>query len=471
MTRLKDPDAAAFMTDALARLDPAVIVCTTAFAAGGNPGEPTPLDGPDVPVLQVIVASTKRAAWCESPRGLGAADLAMNVVLPELDGRILAGAISFKNPLPPDAGLAFTALINQPEPDRIAMVAERVAALVRLRANTAGRAADRDPDAGLSGRARAYRLRGRPRRAAKRGRAARRSGRLRLRGRAAPPTARALLDALSGPLADAALPLADYARLLAQLPAEIAARINAAWGEPAADPDVRDGAFRFRAQSFGNITVALPPDRGRASDRRANYHDPALPPRHALIAFGLWLQHAHRVDAIVHMGAHGTLEWLPGKAVALSASCFPQAVVGALPVFYPFIVSNPGEAAQAKRRIAGVTIGHLPPPLVDGELSGAARDLERLVDEYAQADGLDQRRRQRLAALIVETAQRNGLAGEAGIDRATGPDEALKRIDAWLCDLKDLSIKDGLHVFGRSEIRGAKSGGHCASLPPPEGGG
>ena len=71
-----------------------------------------------------------------------------------------------------------------------------------------------------------------------------------------------------------------------------------------------------------------------------------------------------KVDALVHMGAHGTLEWLPGKAVALTASCFPEAVIGALPVIYPFIVSNPGEAAQAKRRIAAVTIGHLPPPLV-----------------------------------------------------------------------------------------------------------
>src|SRR5450631_2228466 len=133
VTRLKDPDAAAFMIDALARLDPAAIICTTAFAAGGNPGEPTPLDGPDVPVLQTIIASTKRAAWCDSPRGLGASDLAMNIVLPELDGRILAGAISFKHPLPADAGLAFTALVNQPEPDRIAMVADRVAALARLR--------------------------------------------------------------------------------------------------------------------------------------------------------------------------------------------------------------------------------------------------------------------------------------------------------------------------------------------------
>ena len=110
----------------------------------------------------------------------------------------------------------------------------------------------------------------------------------------------------------------------------------------------------------------LPPDRGRASQRRADYHDPLLPPRHALVAFGLWLQHVAKVDALVHMGAHGTLEWLPGKAVALTAECFPEIVTGALPVIYPFIVSNPGEAAQAKRRIAGVTIGHLPPPLIAG---------------------------------------------------------------------------------------------------------
>ena len=200
-----------------------------------------------------------------------------------------------------------------------------------------------------------------------------------------------------------------------------------AWGEPADDPDVRDGAFRFRARRFGNITVALPPDRGRAGERRADYHDATLPPRHALLAFGLWLRHVAKADALVHMGAHGTLEWLPGKAVALTAACFPEAMVGPLPVFYPFIVSNPGEAAQAKRRIAAVTIGHLPPPLVAAGLSGEARDLERLVDEYAQADGLDRRRRERLAGLIVETARRSGLAREAGVDGDADADEVLRR--------------------------------------------
>ena len=234
------------------------------------------------------------------------------------------------------------------------------------------------------------------------------------------------------------------------MPSAAVARLREAWGEPADDPDVRDGAFRFRAKKFGNLLVALPPDRGRAAERRADYHDPRLPPRHALVAFGLWLQHVAKVDALVHMGAHGTLEWLPGKAVALTAECFPEIVTGPLPVIYPFIVSNPGEAAQAKRRIAAVTIGHLPPPLVAGGLSGDARELERLVDEYAQADGLDRRRRERLATLIVETAQRSGLAREAGVGTAFAPDEALRRIDAWLCDLKDLAIKDGLHIYGRA---------------------
>ena len=230
---------------------------------------------------------------------------------------------------------------------------------------------------------------------------------------------------------------------------------------------MHDGAFHFRARRFGNVLVALPPDRGRSSQRRADYHDPQLPPRHALVAFGLWLQHVAKADAVVHLGAHGTLEWLPGKAIALTADCFPEIVTGAVPIFYPFIVSNPGEAAQAKRRIAAVTIGHLPPPLVAGGPSGEAHELELLLDEYAQADGLDRRRRERLATLIVETAQRTGLAREAGLGTAVDPDEALRRIDAWLCDLKDLAIKDGLHIYGRApSITTIRLGGQA---PRPNG--
>ena len=447
---LKDQEAAAFLQQTFARLDPALIVAMTAFAATGDSNQPSPLDAPGVPVLQVISATTRRAAWQESPRGLGAADLAMHVVLPELDGRILAGAVAFKDMLDPQPELAFTALASRPEADRIAMVADRVAALVRLQALPRGErsVAVLMPDyPGAPGRAgyavgldvpasviamlqdlseAGYDVSG------------------------VPPTSRALLDSLSGGAHTARLALAEYERLLAQVPSAAAARLRAAWGDAADDPDFRDGGFHFRANRFGKLLVALPPDRGRAAARRADYHDARLPPRHALLAFGLWLQHVVKADALLHMGAHGTLEWLPGKAIALTAECFPEILTGALPVIYPFIVSNPGEAAQAKRRIAAVTIGHLPPPLVAAGLTGDARDLERLIDEYAQADGLDARRRQRLARLIVETAQRTGLAREAGIDAALTPDDALRRIDAWLCDLKDFAIKDGQHIYGRA---------------------
>jgi len=450
VSSLKEREAVEFLRRAFAELGPAIIVTMSAFAAGGNIGEPTPLDEAGVPVLQVVSATTMRAAWCDGVRGLGAADVAMHVVLPELDGRILAGAIAFKDPLAPHEGLAFTALASRPEADRVGMVADRIAALVRLRAVPRGerQLAVMMPDyPGAPGRtgyavgldvpasviallddlaAAGYSVSG------------------------APPSPRHLLEVLAAGCEEATLSVEHYKTLLERVPDAAVARLGEAWGEPADDPDIRDGRFRFRAQMFGKVFVALPPDRGRTAERRADYHDPLRPPRHALVAFGLWLQHVAKVDALVHMGAHGTLEWLPGKAVALTAECFPEIVTGALPVIYPFIVSNPGEAAQAKRRLAGVTIGHLPPPLVDGGLSGDARELERLIDEYAQADGLDRRRRERLAALIVETAQRTGLAREAGIADTAALDDALRCIDAWLCDLKDLAIKDGLHVYGRA---------------------
>ena len=449
VTSLKDRDATPFLRGALRQLGPAAIVTMTGFAASGA-SETTALDGFDAPLFQIVSATTRRTAWRDSLRGLGAADLAMHVVLPELDGRVLTGVVAFKDALARSEELAFTAVASRVEPDRMAIAANRVGAWVRLarlpRRNRrvailmpdypgakdrAGYAVGLDVPASVLAAIRDLREAG-------------------YRADGAPDTSRALLDGLACRADEAILPLEHYARLLQRVPPAAAEKLRQAWGEPVDDPDLHDGAFRFRAQKFGNVLVALPPDRGRGSDRRADYHDPHLPPRHALVAFGLWLQHVAGVDAIIHMGAHGTLEWLPGKAVALTAACFPEIVTGALPVIYPFIVSNPGEAAQAKRRIAGVTIGHLPPPLTAGGPTGDAHALELLLDEYAQADGLDRRRRERLAALIIETAGRTGLAHDAGVDATAPADEALKRIDAWLCDLKDFAIKDGQHIFGRA---------------------
>jgi cobaltochelatase CobN len=405
----------------------------TAFAAGEGL-----FDRLGVPVLQAVPATTRREAWEGGARGLAPADLAMHVVLPELDGRVLAGAVSFKDEGARDERFGLGLQVNRPEPGRVAQVARRVAALVRLAATPPAerRLALLIPDypaaAGRAGYAVGLDV---PASVLAMLADLRDAG---YRVEEVPATARELMRLLERECDG--LALADYRGA----PEAVAA----AWGGPEAD--AAGGMFRFRAARFGNVVVALAPDRGRSADRRAEYHDPALPPRHALVAFGQWLREALGCHALVHVGAHGTLEWLPGKTVALSEACFPEVVAGALPVVYPFIVSNPGEAAQAKRRIAAVTLGHLTPPLAGAGLSEAERELERLVDEYAQADGLDRRRRDRLARLVVETARESGLAGEAGVGAADDPEAALVRIDAWLCDLKDFAIKDGLHVYGRA---------------------
>jgi len=428
---LKDQDAVTFVEQAITDFGAAAIIATTAFASGTDDSGETIFDRTGVPVFQVVVATTRREGWEEGKRGLNPADLAMHVVLPELDGRILAGAISFK------AGANSANLVNRPEPDRVDQVADRIAAFLALKQTSraerkivilmpdypsapgrTGYAVGLDVPQSVIGMLRQLSVAG-------------------YSVSDIPTTPRELLDLLDRK--SGTLPLLDYA------PVQGA---EAAWGPPEQDDDLQDGCYRFRGGQFGNITVALAPDRGRNADRRADYHSPELPPRHALTAFGQWMRKTLRAHAIVHVGAHGTLEWLPGKTVALSKDCFPELLTGGLPVIYPFIVSNPGEAAVAKRRISAVTVGHLPPVLTGAGLSDEQKKLELLVDEYAQADGLDRRRRDRLARLIVETARETGLASDAGVSRDDDPDTALTRIDAFLCDLKDFAIKDGQHVFG-----------------------
>ncbi|GAA2816716.1 cobaltochelatase CobN subunit [Aminobacter aminovorans] len=454
VSSLKDKASLAFVEAALDQLAPTAIITATAFAAGAEPGTETLFDRAGVPVFQVIVATTRREAWEGSPRGLAPADLAMHVVMPELDGRILAGAISFKAESEVDPALGFRAFANRPEPDRVEQVSRRIAAHLSLRQTPPEKRKlailipDYPSAPGRTGYAVGLDV---PSSVLAMLHDLKEAG---YTVESIPQSPRALLALIE---ADGqGLALEDYLTLAEELPEEARKAVEAAWGYPEAE--AKGGSARstlphfvFRAATFGNITVALAPDRGRSADRRADYHDPTLPPRHALLAFGLWLQKSLGIHAIVHVGAHGTLEWLPGKAVALSRNCFPEIVTGSLPVVYPFIVSNPGEAAQAKRRIAAITLGHLPPPLAAAGLDEHQRKLERLVDEYAQADGLDRRRRDRLAKLIVETASQTGLAAEAGVAGTDAPDEALRRIDAWLCDLKDFAIKDGLHVYGRAE--------------------
>ncbi|MFN3644439.1 MAG: cobaltochelatase subunit CobN, partial [Gemmobacter sp.] len=423
----------------------------------------TPFDAVTCPVFQVALSTARRRDWLTAARGLSPADLAMHVALPEVDGRLFAGVVSFKSPGRRDPDLQFARFAHRADPGRIGAVVARVAAWVRLAETPA---AARRLAVVLST------YPGRPHQLAHAvGLDAIASTGALLADLAAAGYATGPGVPLPAALATETLawPLAAYRAALARLPESLRAALQAAWGAPEDDPLCRDGAFRFPATRRGAVLVALQPERGRQAGREGDYHDLTRTPCHGYVAFYLWLQ-AQGVQAVVHMGAHGTLEWLPGKAVALSDACWPEALAGALPVIYPFIVSDPGEAAQAKRRIGAVTLGHLPPPLVEAALPEALAEFERLLDAWSTADGLDPARRGRLVGAIRDQAQAAGLYDELGLAPDAPMAEVIPRIDRFVCDLKESRFGDGLHVYGTAPgeakgLRAALAGRRVAPGP------
>ncbi|MEM6439714.1 MAG: cobaltochelatase subunit CobN, partial [Pseudomonadota bacterium] len=350
---LKAPDAAPWLRRQVLSLAPDVIVNATSFSGKGADGT-SPLDGAGVPVFQVALATSTKEAWEGAERGLSPADLAMHVVLPEVDGRLFAGAASFKEPAERDPDLQFARWTHRAEPSRIDAIADRIAAWRRLSTLSQAR---RRPALVLS----TY-----PGREWNLAHAV---------GLDAVASAEAILEDLQTPSETggngAALahslgrnrlfwPLTAYEKALETLPEALKTDLKTAWGAPETDPDATPEGFFFAAERRGNALIALQPERGTPEIRKDEYHDLSRTPRHAYVAFYLWLR--ENADVLVHIGAHGTLEWLPGKSVALSSECWPEALIGDLPVVYPFIVNDPGEAAQAKRRIRAATRGHAPPP-------------------------------------------------------------------------------------------------------------
>ncbi|MEQ5870797.1 cobaltochelatase subunit CobN [Sagittula sp. NFXS13] len=439
---LKAPEASGWLARQVRAYEPSAIVNATAFSGKGASGA-SPLDAGEVPVFQVTLATSTRTAWAESDRGLSPADLAMHVVLPEVDGRLTGGVISFKEPGERDADLQFSRHTHEADTDRIEAAVARISSWVALRAQP------------VHERRVALLLSTYPGKDWNMGHAV---------GLDALASAQSILEDLNTagydlPNAVAglekqlqhqafAVPVADYNADLQRLPKCLQARLAADWGVPEDDANVRDGAFHFAGLRLGKSVVALQPERGTPTRRDDDYHDLSRTPRHAYVAFYLWLQRA--ADALVHIGAHGTLEWLPGKSAALSGTCWPELLTGALPVLYPFIVNDPGEAAQAKRRIGALTLGHVPPPLRQSETPDRLIRLESLLDEFSTADGLDPQRRDRLQDDIRTEARMIGVEQDLGLDGASCAAEAITRIDRFVCDIKESQFGDGLHTWGRA---------------------
>jgi len=488
-----------------------VLINTTSFAMGEiTPGAPTPagwsvsaLERLNVPVLQAMTSGMTLQQWQQSSRGMNPLDAAMNVVLPEFDGRIISVPLSFKAQA---AGHSGDVVEFQPLADRVDRIAGLAARFARLRtlanadkriafiftnsnskASQIGNAVGLDAPASLMHILEAMRTAGYA------------IGDL-------PESGTALIHALVDRCsydniyltgeqmqhAAARIPAQQYAEWFAELPLELQQKMQTQWGAAPGEAYVHNEHLMLAGIELGNAFVALQPPRGYGMDPDAIYHQPDLPPTHHYYGLYRWLSDEWGADAIVHVGKHGTLEWLPGKGVGLSENCFPDALLGDIPLFYPFIINDPGEGAQAKRRGHAVVVDHLTPPMTTADSYGALAQLTQLVDEYYQVEVLDPSKLPLLQQQIWELVKETNLDSDLQMkllhhdhDHAHGHDhhhhddhehhdhdhhdhahdgelpEALSAmggadvahliedLDGYLCELGAAQIRDGLHILGR----------------------
>ncbi|GAB3247709.1 cobaltochelatase subunit CobN [Kineosporia babensis] len=441
----------------------------------------------DVPILQAISTLTSRERWIENSEGLIPLDAANQVAIPEFDGRLITVPFSFKE-VDSEGLTQYVA-----DPERALRAAGIAVAHARLRHLPAG-----SKRVGLV-------LTAYPTKHARIGNAV---------GLDTPASALVLLKAMReagydvGPLegsealpglaamdGDALIhglieaggqdldwlseedlarnpvriPAAVYRRFFSTLPADLQEAVTEAWGpapgEMFVDPPGGalssgdpDGDIVLAAIISGNIVLLLQPPRGFGDNPVAIYHDPELPPSHHYLAAYHWLNLAvaeggFGADALVHLGKHGTLEWTPGKTLALSASCSPDAALGNLPLIYPFLVNDPGEGTQAKRRAHATLVDHLVPPMARADSYGDIARLEQLLDEYAAVTAMDPAKAPQIQTQIWTLMHAAKLDHDLGLEERPHEaefDDMILHLDGWLCQVKDAQIRDGLHVLGQA---------------------
>ena len=414
----------------------------------------------DIPVLQVILSSSTESQWSDSSQGLMPRDVAMNIALPEVDGRIITRAISFKSVRAWNDRLETNVVVYQPNSDRLNFVADsaanwialantpvkerKVALILANYPNKDGRIAN---GVGLDTPAscieilealqkEGYSLTDLPRTGDEL------IARL-TKGITNDPESRISRPSYQG------LSWSAYREYWQTLPEPVCQGINERWGDSVSEQEEEE--ILIPGIQLGNVFVGIQPSRGYDRDPSLNYHAPDLEPTHEYLAYYHWLRSSFGVQAIVHVGKHGNLEWLPGKSLALSANCYPEVALQTVPNLYPFIVNDPGEGSQAKRRSQAVIIDHLTPPLTRAELYGGLEKLEALIDEYYEAQSLDPTRLKIISDRITKLVQQEKLDEDLGLQPTDTKTLAqfLTVADGYLCELKEAQIRDGLHIFGR----------------------
>ena len=484
---LKEPGCLSVVEDWLDDVDASVILNTTGFAQSSPEAPHLRPFRRNIPVIQAICAQDNEPGWRASEQGLGPRDLAMHIALPELDGRIISRPISFKDLAWRSERSQSDVVCYRAAPERMDFVAELARRWVDLarvpnaekrialvlanyptRDGRIGNGVGLDTPAAALNILRALQQQGYP------------------LSEPLPDSGTALIQQLLGGVSNdldsldqrpchQSLAMEDYHHLFSALPEANRQAVLERWGSPHNDPMCRDGRMMIAGLRFGLTFVGIQPARGYQVDPSAVYHDPDLVPPHAYLAFYFWLRHAYGSHAVIHVGKHGNLEWLPGKGVGLSENCWPDALLGPLPNIYPFIVNDPGEGAQAKRRTQAVIIDHLMPPLTRAETYGPLRNLELLADEYYEAQLLDPRRARELQRDILQLVRDTHIDRELQLDEQLDSDADaaiwLPRLDTYLCDLKESQIRDGLHIFGESPSGRLRTDTLLALLRIPRGDG
>jgi cobaltochelatase CobN len=488
---LRSADAA--LLEVLGRADALVV---TVLAAGGITPALSQAGGDDeswdvgaiaaldVPVLQALCLTAPRAQWADTAAGLSPLDAATQVAIPEFDGRLIGVPFSFKE-TDSDGLSRYVA-----DPERAGRVAGTAVALARLRHvppaqrrvalmlssyptkhARIGNAVGLDTPASTVALLRAMHDRGYD--------IGPLTGDGALPG-VEPPDGDALIHAIIAAggqdpewlteqqLSEAVvrIPAARYREWFAELPAALRESVTRAWGPPPGELYVdrsrdSDGEIVLAALRAGNIVLLVQPPRGFGENPIAIYHDPDLPPSHHYLAAYRWLERGFGAHAVVHLGKHGTLEWLPGKSLGMSAECAPDAALGNLPLIYPFLVNDPGEGTQAKRRAHATIVSHLVPPMTRAETYGDLARLEQLLDEHASVAALDPAKLPAVRAQIWTLIQAAKLDHDLGLDSRPHDaefDDLILHVDGWLCEVKDAQIRDGLHVLGVAPAGQARVG-------------
>ena len=445
------------------------------------------LDNLNVPMVQAIVSTGTEEDWLDSDLGLGPIDTAMSVALPEFDGRLISVPISFKEeaptvPSPSGGGLGWGRTLRYvPRDDRVELVARLAIKQARL---------GMKPN---SEKKIAVILSNYPTKDARIGNAV---------GLDTPNSAVLVLNALKDAgykvtdipengdelvhriiercsndrdsLTEEQLRLAaghvtarQYTDWFATFPDDVTEELSRDWGEPPGQvyrtemvPSPSGGGLGWGRNSgvpalaiagidLGNVFVGLQPPRGFGENPIAIYHSPEMAPTHHYIAYYRWVRDVFGADAILHLGKHGTLEWLPGKGIGLSPSCYPEVALDDVPLFYPFIINDPGEGSQAKRRAHATIVDHLIPAMTTADSYGDIARIEQLMDEHYQCQTLDPSKLPLLETQIWEMVQQAELHRDLDIEsRPEDFGEFILEIDGYLCELKDAQIKDGLHILG-----------------------